>query len=108
MTHYSHSDLDIARANGELDDLMTEINQQRGAQTMTTEHMYTITVRYWSDHTGPHSVNKRTNYQDAMAFWRSQCRAHQNADVTLYAPDGHKMKSKDDSWPHEYGSKEQV
>lgn len=69
---------------------------------------YTITVRYWSDHTGPHSINHRTSYPDAMAFWRKQCRTHGNADVILSAPDGHTMKSKDDSWPHEYeyGSKE--
>ena len=69
---------------------------------------YAIAVRYWSDHTGPLTANNRTNYQDAMALWRKQCRDHNNADVILYAPDGHKMKSKDDSWPHEYGSTEEV
>ncbi len=68
--------------------------------------MYTIIVRYWSDHNWAHSEHKRTAYPDAMALWRKQCRTHNNADVILYAPDGHTMKRKDDSWPHEDELKE--
>jgi hypothetical protein len=69
---------------------------------------YEIIVRYWSDHNRTYSVHHRTSYRDAMAFWRKQCRTHNNADVVLQSPTGHKVKSKEDSWPHEYGSTEGV
>lgn len=70
--------------------------------------MYTVIVSYWSDHNRTHSANQRTSYADAMTLWRKQCRTHRNADVILAAPDGHRMKSKADAWPHEYGSNEQA
>lgn len=68
--------------------------------------MYTVTVSYWSDHNRIHCEHHRTAYRDAMKLWRKQCRTHRNADVILRAPDGHTMKSKDDSWPSEYGATE--